>query len=318
MIQIFNKSIVKNKNGVFLKKITENSKKTLTFLLNYGSIGVNLGGMFMIIGITGNSKDGKLKLSKYLNENYSFKYVDVDKIFDDILNQHNIKDNWQMKSSLILKIRNEIDEKLNSILDNMNENDVIALDYSLLEDSYVFDCCDLLIKTNSNSNEIAENEIELLKKHRAGIISSEYESSKYHLEINFDEDWENQLREYIDYNLKNDTKITVVVPIYNTANYLTRCINSITSQTYRNLEIILIDDGSTDESLQMCNLLAEKDKRIKVVHQENHGLAETRNKGMELATGEYICFFDSDDYVDNSMLETLLKAIKKTNADVCE
>ena len=68
----------------------------------------------------------------------------------------------------------------------------------------------------------------------------------------------------------------------------------------------------------MCNLLAEKDKRIKVVHQENHGLAETRNKGMELATGEYICFFDSDDYVDNSMLETLLKAIKKTNADVCE
>ena len=160
----------------------------------------------MIIGITGNSKDGKLKLSKYLSENYSFKYLDVDKIFDDILNQHNIKDNWQMKNSLILKIRNEIDEKLNSILDNMNENDVIALDYSLLEDSYVFDRCDLLIKTNSNSNEIAENEIELLKKHRAGIISSEYESSKYHLEINFDEDWENQLREYIDYNLKNDTQ----------------------------------------------------------------------------------------------------------------
>lgn len=203
----------------------------------------------MIIGITGNSKDGKLKLSKYLSENYSFKYVDVDKIFNDILNQHNIKDNWQMKSSLILKIRNEIDEKLNSILDNMNENDVIALDYSLLEDSYVFGRCDLLIKTNSTSNEIAENEIELFKKHRAGIISSEYENSKYHLEINFDEDWENQLREYIDYNLKNDTKITVVVPIYNTANYLTRCINSITSQTYRNLEIILIDDGSTDESL---------------------------------------------------------------------
>lgn len=80
----------------------------------------------MIIGITGNSKDGKLKLSKYLSENYSFKYLDVDKIFDDILNQHNIKDNWQMKNSLILKIRNEIDEKLNSILDNMNENDVIG------------------------------------------------------------------------------------------------------------------------------------------------------------------------------------------------
>ena len=277
----------------------------------------------MIIGITGNNKDGKLKLSKYLSEFYSFKYVDVDKILDNILKQYiiankNNKNNLQVKSSLIFKIRNEIDEKLNLMLNSMNESDVIVLDYSLLEDSYAFDRCDLLIKTNSNSKEIAENELELLKKYRASIISSKYESSKYHLEINFDEDWENQLKEYIDYNLKNDTKITVVVPIYNTANYLTRCVNSIISQTYRNLEIILIDDGSTDESLQMCNLLAVKDKRIKVVHQENCGLAETRNRGIELATGEYISFFDSDDYVDNSMLETLLKAIKQTNADVCE
>mgnify|MGYP004536373933 FL=1 len=277
----------------------------------------------MIIGVTGNSRDGKLKLSTYLGKNYSFKYVDGDKILDDILKQYIFinkcdKNNWQMKSSLILKIRNEIDEKLSSILNNMDENDIVVLDYSLLEDSYVFGRCDLLIKTNSNSKEIAESKIELLKKHRTSIISSEYENSKYHLEINFDEDWENRLKEYIDYNLKNDTKITVVVPVYNTANYLTRCVNSITNQTYRNLEIILIDDGSTDESLQMCNLLAEKDKRIKVVHQENRGLAETRNRGMELATGEYICFFDSDDYVDNSMLETLLKAIKQTNADVCE
>ena len=113
----------------------------------------------MIIGITGNSKDGKLKLSKYLSENYSFKYVDVDKMLDDILNQHiieneNIKDNWQMKSSLILKIRNEIDEKLNSIMDSMNENDIIALDYSLLEDSYVFDSCDVLYHQNMKVQDI--------------------------------------------------------------------------------------------------------------------------------------------------------------------
>lgn len=277
----------------------------------------------MIIGVIGNEIDGKLKLSTYLSENYSFKYVDVDKIFDSILKRNIIsdeknKDSWKTKRTLILKIKNEIDEKLNTILNNMSENDVIVLDYSLLEDSYVFERCDLLIKTNSSNKKMAQNEIELLKKHRVSTISSEYKKSKYHLEINFDEDWENNLKEYINYNLKSDTKITVVVPIYNTANYLTRCVNSITNQTYRNLEIILIDDGSTDESLQMCNLLAENDKRIKVVHQENQGLAETRNRGIELATGEYICFFDSDDYVDNSMLETLLKTIKQANADVCE
>jgi glycosyltransferase involved in cell wall biosynthesis len=115
-----------------------------------------------------------------------------------------------------------------------------------------------------------------------------------------------------------DTKVTVVVPIYNTVEYLSKCINSITNQTYRNLEILLINDGSTDESLKLCELLADKDNRIKIVNQCNQGLAETRNRGIELATGEYICFIDSDDYIDNKMIETLLKTAQQTNADVCE
>lgn len=275
----------------------------------------------MVIGITGNSE--KEKLEKFFSDNYSFNYVDVDEIFSEILiklfkNNENMKINWKSNTSLILKIRNEVDDRISAILNSIKDNENVILDYSMLEDSYIFERCDLLIKAHSDSKKIATDDIGLLKKHREGIISSDYKNSKYHLEINFDETWESKLKEYIEYNLYNDTKITIVVPVYNTSDYLTRCVKSITNQTYRNLEIILIDDGSTDESLEMCNLLAEQDKRIKVVNQENKGLAETRNNGIQLATGEYICFIDSDDYIDNAMVETLLRAIKQTNADVCE
>ena len=275
----------------------------------------------MVIGITGDQE--KEKLRKIFSDNYSFKFIDVDEIFSDTLKNilkgnDDIKYNWKGNNLLILKLRNEVDARINSIINSIQEKETIVLDYSMLEDSYIIEQCDLLIKMNFNNKKVATNDIELLKKYRSGIISSKYKSSKFHLEIGCDDNWESKIKEYIDYNLYNDTKITVVVPVYNTSDYLTKCINSITNQTYRNLEIILIDDGSTDESLELCKLLAERDSRIKVIHQDNKGLAETRNKGMELATGEYICFIDSDDYIENTMLEKLLKAIKQTNADVCE
>lgn len=120
------------------------------------------------------------------------------------------------------------------------------------------------------------------------------------------------------YMVNEEIKVSIVVPVYNTAKYLEKCLNSICSQTYHNLEIILIDDGSTDQSLNICNSFAEKDSRIHVVHQENKGLSNARNKGMELATGSYISFFDSDDYVEPNMIETMLKVSLFHNADVCE
>ena len=122
----------------------------------------------------------------------------------------------------------------------------------------------------------------------------------------------------IYYMLSEEIKVSIVVPIYNTAEYLEKCLNSICSQTYHNLEIILIDDGSTDQSLNICNSFAEKDSRIRVAHQENKGLSNARNKGMELATGSYISFFDSDDYVEPNMIETMLKVSLSYNAYVCE
>ena len=97
--------------------------------------------------------------------------------------------------------------------------------------------------------------------------------------------------------------VSVVVPIYNVEKFLDKCINSIVNQTYKNLEIILVDDGSPDNCPEMCDNWAEKDSRIKVVHKVNAGLGMARNTGMENATGKYIFFFDSDDYVDETIVE---------------
>ena len=112
--------------------------------------------------------------------------------------------------------------------------------------------------------------------------------------------------------------ISVIVPIYNVEKYLARCVDSIVNQTYKNLEIILIDDGSPDLCPQMCDDYAEKDSRIKVVHKKNGGLSDARNAGMAVATGEYISFIDSDDYVSDDFFECLLDVMNKENSDIAE
>lgn len=111
-------------------------------------------------------------------------------------------------------------------------------------------------------------------------------------------------------------KISVIVPIYNVENYLDRCIESIVNQTYSNLEIILIDDGSPDNCPQMCDRWSEKDNRIVVVHKSNGGLSDARNVGLTIATGEYIAFVDSDDWIHAQYVEYLYKAIKEYKVDL--
>ena len=105
--------------------------------------------------------------------------------------------------------------------------------------------------------------------------------------------------------------ISVIVPVYNIEKYLERCVQSICNQTYQKLEIILVDDGSTDGSGALCDQLAQKDERIKVFHKENGGSSSARNLGLQNATGEYIGFIDSDDYIEPTMYEKLLSAILK-------
>lgn len=110
--------------------------------------------------------------------------------------------------------------------------------------------------------------------------------------------------------------ISVIVPVYNVEKYLRKCIDSILSQTYTNLEIILVDDGSVDNSGRICDEYKEKDSRIVVIHKENGGLSSARNAGIDMAHGEYIGFIDSDDYIDSDMYEELYKNMQDNNADL--
>lgn len=110
--------------------------------------------------------------------------------------------------------------------------------------------------------------------------------------------------------------ISVIVPVYNVEKYLERCIDSILKQTYSDLEILLIDDGSSDKSGKICDEYAKKDNRIKVIHKKNGGISDVRNVGIENAKGDYIGFVDSDDYIADDMFETLYKLSNENNADI--
>lgn len=110
--------------------------------------------------------------------------------------------------------------------------------------------------------------------------------------------------------------VSIIVPVYKTEKYLDRCINSLVNQTYRNLEIILVDDGSPDNCPTICDQWARRDNRIKVKHKQNQGLGMARNTGIYHATGEYICFFDSDDFVRHDTIEKLYMAVSDEQIDV--
>ncbi len=114
----------------------------------------------------------------------------------------------------------------------------------------------------------------------------------------------------------NNPLVTVVVPVYNVEKYLDRCIESIVNQTYKNLEIILVDDGSPDNCPQMCDDWAKKDNRIKVIHKKNAGAGMARNTGIDNSSGSYILFVDSDDYIDLHTIKECVLSIEKTQSDV--
>ena len=110
--------------------------------------------------------------------------------------------------------------------------------------------------------------------------------------------------------------ISVIVPVYNVEIFFDKCMTSIVNQTYKNLEIILVDDGSTDKSGKKCDEWKEKDERIKVIHKENGGASSARNVGLEDVTGNWISFIDSDDYIEKTFLENLYNSAKENNADI--
>ena len=112
------------------------------------------------------------------------------------------------------------------------------------------------------------------------------------------------------------TKVSIIIPVFNTQKYLHECLDSVINQTYKDVEIILVDDGSTDESGSICDDYAKKNERIKVFHISNSGLSHARNIGIDNATGEYIVFQDSDDYIELKMTEDMILEVEKNNSDL--
>lgn len=111
-------------------------------------------------------------------------------------------------------------------------------------------------------------------------------------------------------------KVSIIIPVYNISEYIEECVKSLWNQTYNQLEIILINDGSTDNSGNICDELASKDKRIISVHKKNGGISEARNAGIDLASGEYLFFLDGDDYLENNTIEVLVHILEKNKADI--
>ena len=114
----------------------------------------------------------------------------------------------------------------------------------------------------------------------------------------------------------NKPLISVIVPVYKVERYLDECVESIVNQTYHNLEIVLVDDGSPDNCPQMCDDWAKKDERIRVIHKENGGVSSARNAGLDICTGDYISFIDSDDWIPSNFEEEMLAKAEKLSLDV--
>lgn len=117
-------------------------------------------------------------------------------------------------------------------------------------------------------------------------------------------------------NVYNTDLISVIIPVYNVQEYLDHCVTSVQNQTYQNIEIVLVDDGSTDGCGEMCEQYTKRDNRILVIHKENGGLSDARNEGMKKAHGQYITFVDSDDMIDRKFIEKLYVALKKSGSDI--
>ena len=110
--------------------------------------------------------------------------------------------------------------------------------------------------------------------------------------------------------------ISVIIPVYNVENFLDKCIKSVLYQSYKNLEIILVDDGSTDKSGKICDEYKMTDKRIKVIHKANGGLSDARNTGLKTARGKYYSFIDSDDYIASEMLQIMIEIIARLQSAI--
>lgn len=170
----------------------------------------------------------------------------------------------------------------------------------------------------------AQHKVKLEHKHTAefnydeGIELQEdaVYTSQIVARIGLEEEKEVFKQEEVEKELKLDGLISIIIPVYNVSGYLRRCLDSILKQTYSRFEVILVNDGSTDGSALICQEYVDQDSRVRLVHQENQGPSAARNRGLQLAQGEYVTFIDSDDFVEEAYLELLYRSLVKNGADI--
>ena len=301
----------------------------------------------MIIGITGQTGSGKTTVAQFLAKKYGFHHIEVDKIVEEIMTQgkiDEIKDTLNAKYNLHAKsgeeigdsfffydidsyimdlnFKREIDNEILKQVRSYNQNDIILIDWMMLEDSYLFGKCDLLIKTDLDYQTRKDrylkrgDKFEISKYCCINNIHHSYNASRYHYIVDTKEAWENKLSNFIEQNIFANDLVSIIIPAFNVEQYLMRCVDSVINQSYQNVEIIIVDDGSTDDTLSVAKVLETKDKRVKIIHQENMGLSEARNTGIMASSGEFICFVDADDYIESNMVSDLLKNLKDNDADI--
>ncbi len=303
----------------------------------------------MIIGITGKSGAGKTTISNYIKElSEEFEVIEVDKVVKYILENDGIKRiNHEMKQRYNMGpyekhdithsfFRNSIEDKmldelfkmeidletLKRVKELQQKGKNVIIDWYLLEYSIrLMEICDKIILLKS-PNDIRRKRVIKRGNYKPDIFVLNDKSHdpkneiKYDYIIDTNKEWKPIIKNIILKDIASLPLISVIVPIYNSEKYLIECIESIINQTYHNLEIILINDGSTDSSLAICMKYKQLDSRIKIINQKNKGVCSARNVGMKMSSGDYIAFVDSDDFIEKDMYYILLRNIRKFNADI--
>lgn len=306
----------------------------------------------MIITVSGRGGCGKTTLSNELKNTYKdWVYISIDEliendIFDNselisIINQkygtQTKKYNYKMvMESYFSKANDEQNElihhefiqfvnyKLNEKLKQYNPHQNIIIDWFLVEKLDAFQIASIKILLDLPQND----RYSLVMKRNGSIdkyklVDNTYDINQdkfnYNLKINILKDDKQDYMQLINKQINSNNKlVSVIVPVFNTEDYLNKCITSIINQTYKNIELILINDGSSDHSLEICESFAKDDYRIKIINQKNYGVSNARNNGLNNALGDYITFVDSDDYIEPSMISTLKETLENNDADIVD
>ena len=308
----------------------------------------------MVIGITGKSGAGKSTICRYLNENLdNVLYISVDNVVEENIRgniiekvNNELKEKYNMgpygrveiidsfyaeddEHKFVYEIfkRHLVEDTRERIAYYQNRGMDILVDWFMLEVSELFDEMDMRILLNAP---MALRKVRVINRgnYKKGFFERNEKSHDPKKEYLYDyiidttKDWKSEINKIFNIQNPRDERynpkelISVVIPAYNCEDYIKKCLESLKHQTYRNLEIIVVNDGSTDKTLDICKKMQYDDTRIKIISQDNAGVSNARNRGIEAATGKYITFVDADDYIEPKMYEILQKDIYFNNADI--